>query len=250
MHIRHIPLYALAAGALAVTLLLFGGGDGEGAGAATGAVTDAVSNAVKGAVKSATPASDASHPVVVEPATVAPGAAFTVHDGGNCRGASTEAAFGGADIPAVPLSPLDGRSGGTATMPQGIAPGTYPVTVTCGGAGSGPSPAAHGTSGDQQIGDDGRQAFSGTVTVSDGADVSGGAEASGTTGVSGGSDVSGRSDVSGSADDVVPQGGSHTGLGGAARGGPVTTALGGALLLGAAGWGALAHRRRPRGPRG
>ncbi|MGG7574936.1 hypothetical protein [Streptomyces sirii] len=109
MHIRHIPLYALAAGALAVTLLLFGGGDGEGADAATGAVTDAVKGAVKGAVRDAVsgagPASDGSHPVVVEPATVAPGAAFTVSDGDNCRGESAEAGFGGADIPALPLTP-------------------------------------------------------------------------------------------------------------------------------------------------
>ncbi|MFG2286183.1 hypothetical protein ACGFOU_08990 [Streptomyces sp. NPDC048595] len=250
MHIRHIPLYALAAGALAVTLLLFGGGDGEGADAATGAVTDAVKGAVKGAVRDAvtgaTPASDASHPVVVEPATVAPGAAFTVYDGGNCRGESAEAGFGGADIPAIPLTPLDGRSGGTATMPQGIAPGTYPVTVTCGAPGGGPSPAAYGASGDQQSGGDGRQAFAGTVTVSD---VSDGAKASGGTDVPDGTDTSGGSSASGGPDDVVPQGGSHTGLGGAARTGPAGTVLGGALLLGAAGWGILT-RRRPRGPRG
>ncbi len=37
MHIRHIALYALAAGALAVPVLLFG--EGEGADAATGTVS-------------------------------------------------------------------------------------------------------------------------------------------------------------------------------------------------------------------
>ncbi|MFC5894047.1 hypothetical protein ACFP3M_14600, partial [Streptomyces ramulosus] len=44
----------------------------------------------------------------------------------------------------------------------------------------------------------------------------------------------------------LPKGGSDTGLGGAAGTGLGTTALGGALLAGAIGWGIVDHRRRSR----
>ncbi|MEU3711324.1 hypothetical protein [Streptomyces catenulae] len=44
----------------------------------------------------------------------------------------------------------------------------------------------------------------------------------------------------------LPKGGSDTGLGGAAGTGLGTTALGGALLAGAIGWGVVDHRRRSR----
>ncbi|MFB6440109.1 hypothetical protein ACFCVY_25600 [Streptomyces sp. NPDC056411] len=281
MHIRHIPLYALGAGALAVSALLLG--DGNGADAATGAVTDAVTDAATGA---AAP-TDGAPAVAVTPGTVAPGATVTVQDGGHCGGGSARARFGGADIPALRLSPSGGGLGGTAVVPQGTAPGVYAVTVTCGGG------TATGQSRGAYEGAAGRPAttartgtvLTGTLTVSGGA--TDGADPAGTdpalyqgapdpAGSPGGADdgefsagsadgalaapdgpdgalPQSGSDPAGGPDDadgVLPQGGSRTGLGGSAGGGPATTALGAALLLGAAGSGVLAHRRRARGASG
>lgn len=257
MRIRHIPLYALAAGALVVSAVIFGAGDG--ADAATGAVTDAVHDAVAGA----TALADPSHAVVVRPETVAPGTAFSVFDGGNCRGETAEASFGGADIPAMRLSSLSSQIGGSAIMPEGIAPGAYTVTVTCGQAGRAPGgsgdrqrvtdrgAAEHG--GEQRADGGARsgapspaspQTFTGTVTVSDGADEP--VPQSGDESIPQGDDDL----VPQGGDEAVPQGGSRTGLGGAAGTGRAATALGGALLLAAVGWGALSHRRRARGPQG
>ncbi|MFI0715767.1 hypothetical protein ACH4SK_35130 [Streptomyces inhibens] len=242
MHIRHIPLYALAAGALAVSVLLFG--DGDGADAATDGATDAVAGAVTDAVAEAAPAAgSSSHAVVVQPDPVAPGTAFSVYDGGNCSGDTAEATFDSADIPTMQLSTLSDQVGGTAIMPEGTAPGSYTVTVTCGGrAGAEQSHAAYDDeSGDpysardvnQEAGDHGDD--HGKDRGSDHGD--------------GSKTYTGTVVVSGDADEIVPQGGSRTGLGGAAGTGPAATTLGGVLLMGAAGWGALAHRRRARGTR-
>lgn len=266
MHIRHIPLYALGAGALVVSVMLFG--DGDGADAATGAVTDAVNDAVN----TAAPASDSAHPVVVQPDTVAPGAAFSVYDGGNCPGGVARATFGSADIPTMQLSALSNQVGGTAIMPQGIAPGTYTVTVTCdsgggsgsGGAGGKQSHAAYGGSGgqrsaldrartgaaapDRRQGDDeweGPGAAPGDGSGDGSSDEGGSRPGEDATAYTGTVSVSDGAD-----EEVLPQGGSQTGLGGAAGTSPATTALGGLLFLGAAGWGALAHRRRARGTQG
>ncbi|MFI7092972.1 hypothetical protein [Streptomyces lydicus] len=256
MHIRHLPLYAVAAGALVVSVLLFG--DGDGADAATDAVTGTVRDTVTGAASAA----GRAHEVAVEPATVAPGTAFSVDAGAHCAGRPAEARFGGAGIPALQLSSLSDRTSGSAVVPQGTAPGTYTVTVTCGGAGSRADRAGYDGPGGRSAGhggaDQGRQTFTGTMVVSGGTDGSvplgGMDEGSGSS--PGGADEAlaqqgtDESVPQGGYDEVAPQGGAHTGLGGAAGSGPGATALGAALLLGAAGWGAFAHRRRARGPRG
>ncbi|MEU5013885.1 hypothetical protein AB0G35_27015 [Streptomyces sp. NPDC021749] len=280
MHISHIPLYALAAGGLAVSVLLFG--DGDGADAATDTAGEAVSGAASQAVPG--PAPDASGAVTVQPERVAPGGAFSVYDGGLCAGGSAEARFDSPDIPAVRLAPMGSRAGTTAVLPQGVTAGTYRVTVVCGGGtGTRQHHAVYEAAGEREDGDSreggGQEAAktaTGTLTVTDGpllaTPVSGG---SGT--FSGGaapedgaaadeelSDDSGlddsglddsRFDGSGPSDDsgsYLPQGGSRTGLGGAAgRDGDRTAAvLGGLALVGAAGWGAGAHRRRARRARG
>ncbi|MGW1379529.1 hypothetical protein ACWD6P_35415 [Streptomyces sp. NPDC002446] len=234
MRIRHIPLYGLVAGALVVSVLIFGGGGGVDA--ATGAVSDAVHHAVTRPV----PTPGASRAVVVQPDTVAPGDTFSVYDGGNCRGEPAEASFGGADIPALPLSSLSSQNGGTAVLPEGIAPGAYPVTVTCGATGGDVGRAEPGGAGDQQ-----RVTDHGTAERAPGQGEEGGEHR-------GGADrrtFTGTLTVSDAGDGVVPRGGSDTGLGGAAHTGSDATALGGVLLLGAAGWGVLTRRRRTRGPR-
>ncbi|UZJ32225.1 hypothetical protein [Streptomyces endophytica] len=86
-------------------------------------------------------------------------------------------------------------------------------------------------------------------TFSGGAAPEDGAQADDALSEQSGPDDSGLSDDSGQ---YLPQGGSHTGLGGAAgRDGDRTAAvLGGLVLLGAAGWGAGAHRRRAHRARG
>ncbi|MFG2494221.1 hypothetical protein ACGFSD_24685 [Streptomyces caniferus] len=235
MHIRHIPLYALGAGALAVSVLLFG--DGEGADAATGALTRTVT---EGATETGV-APDAVPGVVVQPDPVAPGAAFSVSDGGRCSGDTAEATFDDADLPAVQLSAQSGRLGGTATVPADTAPGSYRVTLTCGGA-SGARQSALDTGradGDEEHGAADRRA--------DG-DGSGRGEEHGQESGDGRRTLTGTMIVSDGAGEVVPRGGADTGLGGAAGTGRAATTAGGALLLAAAGWGALA-RRRPRGYR-
>ncbi|MFJ9468944.1 hypothetical protein [Streptomyces caniferus] len=231
MHIRHIPLYALGAGALAVSVLLFG--DGEGADAATGALTRTVTEA--GTETGAAP--DAVPGVVVQPDPVAPGAAFSVSDGGRCSGETAEATFDDAGLPAVQLSAQSGRLGGTATVPAETAPGSYRVTLTCGGA-SGARQSALDTG--RADGDEGHGAADG--------DGSGRGEEHGQESGDGRQTLTGTMIVSDGAGGVVPQGGADTGLGGAAGTGRAATTVGGALLLAAAGWGALA-RRRPRGSR-
>ncbi|MGW3009988.1 hypothetical protein ACWC9R_14285 [Streptomyces sp. NPDC001219] len=232
MHIRHIPLYALAAGALAVSVLLFG--DGDGADAATGA-----SGTVTDAVTGVAPAAEGTPAVVVEPDPVAPGGAFSVDDGGTCRGDSAEATVEGADIPAVQLSSRSDRLGGSAVVPEGTAPGSYRVTVVCGGA-SGARQSALETdrsgTGEQ----------SETYGTEDG-DTDGGRRGKGSG--DGHRTLTGTMVVSGDGEEVVPQGGADTGLGGAAGSGRAATALGGVALLAAAGGGALVRRRRARGDR-
>lgn len=113
MHIRQIPLYALAAGALAVSVLLFGDDDGADA------ATEAASGAVTETVTEAAPAVDTAHAVVVEPDPVAPGGAFSVHDGGSCSGDTADATFDGADIPAMRLTSGSDGMGGSAILPHG-----------------------------------------------------------------------------------------------------------------------------------
>lgn len=264
MHISHIPLYALAAGGLAVSVLLFG--DGDGADAATDAAGEAVSGAASKAVPGLAP--DASGTVTVQPERVAPGGSFSVYDGGICAGGAAEARFDSPGIPALRLSPTADQAGATTVLPAGVAPGTYRVSVVCdGAAGTRQHHAVYEAARDRE--DGGRtavKAATGTLTVTDGAllatPVS---EGAGT--FSGGVDPEdgapadealsddSRLDGSGLPDDsggYLPQGGSRTGLGGAAGGEGDRTAavLGGLVLLGAAGWGASAHRRRARRAQG
>lgn len=233
MHIRHISLYTLGAGALLATVLLVGDGDG-----ADGA-TEAVSGAVSDAVNEAAPAAqDTAGTVVVQPDPVAPGTAFSVHDGGSCRGASATAAFGDADIPTMQLPGQSGRTEGTAILPEGTAPGSYTVTLTCGdtsGARTG-ALASGGRDGDEDHGaGDGAEQGDG--------DAGGRGKESG----DGRKTLTGTMIVSAGADGTVPQGGADTGLGGAAGTGRTATTAGGLLLMAAAGWGALARRRGTRG---
>ncbi|MGW2921456.1 hypothetical protein ACWDBF_26775 [Streptomyces angustmyceticus] len=249
MHIRHIPPYALAAGALVVSLLLFG--DDKGADAATDAATGAVTGTVAetagtaeadGTAETSGTAgagtSDTASAVVVRPEPVAPGAAFSVSDGGRCSGETAEAVFDDAGLPAVRLSAQSGGLGGTATVPEGTAPGSYRVTLTCGGA-SGARQSALDTG--RPGGDEDSDAADG------GEDRGGRGVAYGPESADGARTLTGTMVVAG-ADGVVPQGGADTGLGGAAGTGRAATTAGGALLLAAAGWGALA-RRRSRGVR-
>ncbi|GES33761.1 hypothetical protein AB0G60_29730 [Streptomyces angustmyceticus] len=241
MHIRHIPPYALAAGALVVSVLLFG--DDKGADAATGAVTGTVAesagtagtaeaDATAGAAGAGT--SDTASAVVVRPEPVAPGAAFSVSDGGRCSGDTAEAVFDDAGLPAVRLSAQSGGLGGTATVPEGTAPGSYRVTLTCGGA-----------SGARQSAlDTGRPGGDEDSDAADGSEDRGGrGVAYGQESADGTRTLTGTMVVSDGADGVVPQGGADTGLGGAAGTGRAATTAGGVLLLAAAGWGALARRR-------
>ncbi|MEU3459860.1 hypothetical protein ABZ721_07855 [Streptomyces sp. NPDC006733] len=76
-----------------------------------------------------------ANPVVVQPNPVAPGAQFSVFDGGNCTGTSGTATFrsrsGGSAIPPVTLSQLDNEVGGVGMIPEGTEPGEYEVSVTC-----------------------------------------------------------------------------------------------------------------------
>ncbi|MEU8782670.1 hypothetical protein [Streptomyces sp. NPDC048637] len=234
MHIRHIPLYALAAGALAVSVLLFGDGDGADA------ATEAVSGAVPQAVTEAAPAVDTSHAVVVQPDPVAPGGTFSVHDGGTCSGDTAEATFEGADIPAMQLTPGSDRMGGSAIMPEGTAPGSYRVTITCGGT-SGARQSA--TDADRGGSEEHGEAYG--TEQGDTDDGGGRGKAPG----DGRRTLTGTMVVSGDAGEIVPQGGTDTGLGGTAGSGRAATALSGVVLLAAAGWGALARRRRTRGNR-
>lgn len=237
MHIRHISLYALGAAALVVAALLTGDGDG------TDAATEAVGGAVSDAVNQAAPAAqDTPGAVVVQPDPVAPGTAFSVHDGGSCRGASATASFGDADIPAMQLSALSGRTEGTAILPEGTAPGAYTVTLTCDGtAGARPSALESGRNGAEDGTDQGTG-----QGAEDGAER--GADR-GTDHGDGREPLTGTMIVSGGADGTVPRGGADTGLGGAAGTGRTSTTAGGLLLMAAAGWGALARRRGARGTR-
>ncbi|MFD8547907.1 hypothetical protein [Streptomyces sp. NPDC059649] len=284
MHISHIPLYALAAGGLAVSVLLFG--DGDGADAATDAVGEAVGGAASKAASGLAP--DASGAVTVQPERVAPGGAFSVYDGGLCAGGSAEARFDGADIPVLRLSAMGNQAGATAALPAGVAPGTYRVTVVCrGGTDTRQHHAVYEAAGGRAAGgsreDGGRKAAkaaTGTLTVTDGPLLAT-PVSDGTGAFSGGADPedgapadralsddarldesrlddsglddSGLSD--GPSDDsgrYLPQGGSRTGLGGAAdRDGDRTAAvLGGLVLVGAAGRGVYASLRRPRRAQG
>ncbi|MEW1752332.1 hypothetical protein ACIQU1_28070 [Streptomyces angustmyceticus] len=236
MHIRHIPPYALAAGALVVSVLLFG--DDKGADAATGTVTGTVAETAETA-EAGTP--DTAPAVVVRPDPVAPGAAFSVSDGGRCSGDTAEAVFDDAGLPAVQLSAQSGGLGGTATVPEDTAPGSYRVTLTCGGAsGARQSALETGRSGGDENGD--------AAGGSEDRDGSGRGAAYGQESGDGPRTLTGTMVVSDGADAVVPQGGADTGLGGAAGTGRAATTAGGVLLLAAAGWGAVA-RRRPRGAR-
>ncbi|WP_261952488.1 hypothetical protein [Streptomyces nigrescens] len=277
MHISHIPLYALAAGGLAVSVLLFG--DGDGADAATDAAGEAVSGAASKAASGLAP--DASGAVTVQPERVAPGGAFSVYDGGICAGGPAEARFDSPALPVLRLSAVAGQAGATAVLPQGVAPGTYRVTVVCGGkTATRQHHAVYGAAGAREEDGGGGKAAktaTGTLTVTDGAllatpvsDGTGafsggpapddGAQADDVLSERSGPDDSGLSEQSGPDDSALfddsgrylPQGGSRTGLGGAAgRDGDRTAAvLGGLALLGAAAWGAGVHRRRARRARG
>ncbi|MGW7488733.1 hypothetical protein [Streptomyces sp. NPDC054786] len=232
MHIRHIPLYALAAGALALSVTLFGDGDGA----------DAATEAVTGTAAEAGPAPVTANAVVIQPDPVAPGAAFSVSDGGSCSGDTAEVTFDDADIPTMQLSAQSSRLGGTAVVPEGTAPGSYQVTVTCGSAsGARQSALDTGPAGEEEQGE--------ARGSADGDDHgSGRDEGHGQESGDGRKTLTGTMMVSG-AEEVVPQGGADTGLGGAAGTGRAATTLGGVLLLAAAGWGALARRGRTRGTR-
>ncbi|MEW9518980.1 hypothetical protein [Streptomyces tubercidicus] len=237
MHIRHIPLYALAAGALAVSVLLFGDGDGADA------ATEAASGTVTETVSEAAPAVDTAHAVVVEPDPVAPGGAFSVHDGGSCSGDTADATFDGADIPAMRLTSGSDGMGGSAILPAGTAPGSYGVTITCGGT-SGARQSATGADRARTEGDG--EAYRETYGTERG-DTGGGRR--GKESGDGRRTLTGTMVVSGDDGEVIPQGGADTGFGGAAGAGRAATALGGVLLLAAAGGSALVRRRRARGDR-
>ncbi|MFD0167145.1 putative Ig domain-containing protein [Streptomyces decoyicus] len=226
MHIRHIALYALAAGALVVPVMLFG--EGEGADAATGTGAESVA--------------DTAQTVVVQPDPVAPGAGFSVSDGGSCPGDTAEATFDDAAIPAMQLSAQSGEISGTAIVPEGTAPGSYRVTLTCGAtSGARQSALDPGRAGDEEHG--------GARGTADGdGDGHGRAQERGEESGDGRKTLTGTMIVSGGADEVVPQGGADTGAGGAAGTGRTATTLTGVLLLAAVGWGAL-RRRRPSDPR-
>lgn len=241
MHIRHITLYALGAAALLVAVLLTGDGDG------TDPATETVGGAVSDAVNQAAPAAgDTPGAVVVQPDPVAPGTAFSVHDGGSCQGESATASFGDADIPAMRLSALSGRTEGTAILPEGTAPGAYTVTLTCDGtAGARPSALESGRDGTE----DGRGTDRDTDQGDGDGDAGDGARGHGRESGDGRTSLTGTMTVSGGADGTVPLGGADTGLGGAAGTGRTTTTAGGLLLMAAAGWGALARRRGTRGTR-
>ncbi|MGW3271981.1 hypothetical protein ACWDFH_10970 [Streptomyces kronopolitis] len=243
MHIRHISLYALGAAALLVAVLLTG--DGDGGDAATETVGGAVSDAVN---QAAPTAGDTPGAVVVAPDPVAPGTAFSVHDGGSCRGESATASFGDADIPPMQLSPLSGRTEGTAILPEGTAPGAYTVTLTCDGTtGARPSALRSGRDGAEDATD--RAADRDTDQGDAQGDAGDAARGHGRESGDGRRSLTGTMTVSGGADGTVPLGGADTGLGGAAGTGRTTTTAGGLLLMAAAGWGALARRRGTRGAR-
>ncbi|MFF9479061.1 hypothetical protein [Streptomyces sp. NPDC014733] len=314
MFIRHVLRHAPATGALAASLALTGAGPVLAAGDA--------------------------HRAVVQPDPVAPGEEFSVSDGGNCPGESGEATFDGAGIPTMKLSTLRDQVGGTGRVPDSVEPGSYKVTVVCGGGedggsggGSGRRPGAQGPSaGDGPVPQSdpgavapgggppggsspgggtpptdglpgaGAGAGAGTVPAPGGLGPSGGAllpgdgspgapvdpggaagagqpaggpvdgaaagggpagavtaravsavRASGAAPADGGRGRGpGRTTLTGTLTVVaadhgrLPKGGSDTGLGGAAGTGLGTTALGGALLAGAVGWGVVDHRRRSR----
>ncbi|WP_433855408.1 hypothetical protein [Streptomyces kronopolitis] len=243
MHIRHISLYGLGAAALLVAVLLTGDGDAGDPAAETvgGAVSDAVNQA-------APRAGDTPGAVVVQPDPVAPGTAFSVQDGGSCQGASATASFGDADIPAMRLSALGGRTEGTAILPEGTAPGAYTVTLTCDGAAARPSAWESGRDGTEDGADRGTDR---DTDQGDGdGDTGDAARGHGRESGDGRSSLTGTMTVAGGADGTVPLGGADTGLGGAAGTGRTATTAGGLLLMAAAGWGALARRRGARGTRG
>jgi hypothetical protein len=168
-------------------------------------------------------ASGDAHAVTVRPDPVAPGGSFTVLDGGNCPGETGEAVFDGAEIPKLALSPLRNQVGGTGTVPESTGPGSYTVTLRCGGG--------------KDVGQ--QRKITGTLTVSG---EPGRAGAAHRTGKAGGRESE--------AVEAVPRGGSETGLGGGSGASTAVTVLGAALLAGTAGWGAVLYRRRIRNGRG
>ncbi|MFJ9410062.1 hypothetical protein [Streptomyces sp. NPDC101393] len=293
MHLRDVLRNAPAAGALAASVTLIGGG--------------------------AAAASDGTNQVVVQPDPVTPGGEFSVFDGGNCPGGTGEAAFDGAGIPTMKLSPLSNQVGGTGTVPEATKPGSYTVTVTCGAGGGSKAPSAEPGAGVQpgaewktgSAGHPGVGEVPGTVVPGEGdpgigglgeGDLGIGGLGEADPGTGGGLGESGPGtgglgesgpgtgglgegdpgtgglgempgegqgtkpgkghggqetftgtltvSVKGAQPDRpredVPQGGSHTGLGGGSGVSTATTALGGILLAGAAAWGVAGHHRRTR----
>ncbi|MFG2225696.1 hypothetical protein [Streptomyces sp. NPDC048644] len=109
MQIRHVLRHAPATGALAASMALTCAGPALAAGG-----TDSV---------------------IIQPDPVSPGEEFSVFDGGRCPGGGGEATFDGAGIPKMKLSMLSNQVGGTGTVPKATEPGTYTVTITCGGGG-------------------------------------------------------------------------------------------------------------------
>ncbi|MEV0369808.1 hypothetical protein AB0I10_08275 [Streptomyces sp. NPDC050636] len=258
MQIRHVMQtspalrYASVAGALAASVTL------SGAATATATVTDTASGDPK--------------QVIIQPDAVAPGGDFSVFDGGNCTGESGEASFEGGSIPTLPLSMLNNQVGGTGTVPQTTKPGTYKVTVTCGAA----APDRPGEESSEKPADEGAQAYGAEQGVQQGTgkDAEQGADEGAEQGAEQGTEhgaeegrehgdgqhkftgtltvsgtAAGESRTAGDSEQVVPGGGSNTGLGGGSGSGLNTgiTVLGGTLLAGAVGWAVVIHRRRTRG---
>lgn len=118
---------------------------GPGAGAAATTATAGASTGTSAGATSAQPSDSAGspappaggasssavgYPVDLQPPTAAPGSQVMVY-GLSCvatTGTATSTAFSAR----VALSVISNATGGAATVKPGLAPGRYPVTVTCG----------------------------------------------------------------------------------------------------------------------
>lgn len=103
-----------------------------GACSSSGAPSAQASAATGAAAAPSSPAnsSPANYPVDLQPQTAAPGSHVMVY-GLTCS-ATTGTASSDAFAAPVALSMISNATGGSATVKPGIAPGRYPVKVTCG----------------------------------------------------------------------------------------------------------------------
>ncbi|MFD9814932.1 hypothetical protein [Streptomyces sp. NPDC059080] len=201
-----------------------------------------------------------------DPGAADPGAPTT--DGGLPGGDLPDGTFPGSGTPpgdglpgagdgapgagdGVPLAPGDGTlrtpgDGGSAASGEALLPGD-------GAAGAPADPGGAAGAGRPAAGPvDGRAASAGTAGAGTARAVAA-VRPGGAVPTTGGDDrghgeatLTGTLTVVAADHGLLPKGGSDTGLGGAAGTGLGTTALGGALLAGAIGWGVVDHRRRSR----